>query len=324
MPQPIPERMLKMAACKCLLALAVQALVLVSLAPSASAQGCNAGVQYFSLEGYKTAAVFADGVMMLPSDLFGDQAPLVIRALERRNLPTDIISVGNNILYLETNSERIIFDTGNGPGGEATGFLLPSLEAQGIPADSITHVLLTHGHPDHVSGLVLDSNGTQAFPSATVYVSRVEFEYWMMLEEDSAASEIFDQIESQIELFEFGDEVLPNITAARNASWHTPGSVIFSITAADNTTLYYAGDAITNEVFAIAMPYIPFIFDLDQSAGVTGRIDALDLFVETKSLLITTHTSFPPLGTVLNDGLYFELMKIPPQFAAGVGTTCSA
>lgn len=40
----------------------------------ASGQACNAGVQYFALPGYKTAAVFADGVMMLPPDfVFGDQ-----------------------------------------------------------------------------------------------------------------------------------------------------------------------------------------------------------------------------------------------------------
>ena len=121
------------------------------------------------------------------------QAPLVVRALERRNFPSDPVAVGNNILYLETDSERIIFDTGNGlAGDEGAGFLLASLKAQGIPADTITHVLITHGHPDHVSGLVL--NGTMAFPGATVYVSRVEFDYWMALQEDSVAADIFEQV----------------------------------------------------------------------------------------------------------------------------------
>lgn len=122
--------------------------------------------------------------------------------MERRNFAADPIAVGNNLLYLETDTERILFDTGNGPSddGSGVGFLLPSLAAQGIPADSITTVCITHGHPDHVSGLVVDSNGTKAFPAATVYVPRVEFEYWMG-QPGTPAEEIFDLVRARLGCF---------------------------------------------------------------------------------------------------------------------------
>lgn len=64
----------QMTPCKSVLALASQALAVACVVASASAQACNAGVQYFSLAGYNTAAVFADGMQMLPPGfVFGDQ-----------------------------------------------------------------------------------------------------------------------------------------------------------------------------------------------------------------------------------------------------------
>lgn len=62
--------------CKSLAALAGQAVAIacVAMVTSATAQACNAGVQYFSLAGYKTAAVFADGMQSAPAEfIFGDQ-----------------------------------------------------------------------------------------------------------------------------------------------------------------------------------------------------------------------------------------------------------
>ena len=110
------------------------------------------------------------------------QEPLARRALEAQHIPSDIVSLSNNVLYLEDGAgNRIIFDAGNGPRpdfGPGLGRLVGTLEAQGIRRESITHVLLSHGHLDHCGGVLLDTSGTQAFPKATVYMSRLEYEYW--------------------------------------------------------------------------------------------------------------------------------------------------
>lgn len=110
------------------------------------------------------------------------QEPLARRALAAQHLPTDVVPFSNNVLFLEDHDgNRILCDAGNGPRddyGEGLGRLVGTLEAQGISRHSITHVLLTHGHLDHAGGVLLDLNGTQSFPQATVYLSRVEYEYW--------------------------------------------------------------------------------------------------------------------------------------------------
>ena len=100
-------------------------------------------------------------------------------ASRNRDQPT--IDIGNNILYLETETERILFDTGNGvPNDDGFGGqLVANLEAQGIARESITRILLSHAHIDHISGVLLNGGDTLAFPSATVHISRAEFDYWM-------------------------------------------------------------------------------------------------------------------------------------------------
>lgn len=73
----------------------------------------------------------------------------------------------------------ILIDTGLGPA--SSGNLFNMLEMEGIPKESIKHVVLTHGHADHLSGLVLNNTADvlePAFPEATVYISRIEYEYW--------------------------------------------------------------------------------------------------------------------------------------------------
>lgn len=109
------------------------------------------------------------------------QLPLVRRILSSRGRDPAFVPSGNNLLYLETASSRILFDTGSGPAPAfgPPGALVATLEAQGIGRETITDVLLSHGHADHIAGLLLDGNNTLAFPAATIHLSRVEFDYWL-------------------------------------------------------------------------------------------------------------------------------------------------
>ena len=109
------------------------------------------------------------------------QAPTVQRVLATRNRDQATLASGNNILYLETETERILFDTGNGVPDDFGfgGQLVANLEAQGIARGSITRILLSHAHTDHIGGVLLNGGDTLAFPSATVHISRAEFDYWM-------------------------------------------------------------------------------------------------------------------------------------------------
>lgn len=122
------------------------------------------------------------------------QKTLAQRALAAHYLPTDNIPLSINVMYLEdTSGHRILFDAGNGPNSEfnpGLGRVVGTLEAQGISRHSITHVLISHAHLDHIGGLLLDGNGTLAYPAAEVHISRVEYEYWRGAGEPFNASDI--------------------------------------------------------------------------------------------------------------------------------------
>ena len=57
------------------------------------------------------------------------------------------------------------------------GKVLDTLEAAGVSAEEITHVIFTHAHPDHIWGL-LDDFDEPAFPEAAYLMGRDEWDYW--------------------------------------------------------------------------------------------------------------------------------------------------
>lgn len=129
------------------------------------------------------------------------QLELAQRALASQYLSTEIIPFSVNVLYLEDASgNRVLFDAGNGPNGEfgpGLGRVVHTLEASGISRHSITHVLISHAHLDHIGGVLLDTNGTLAYPGAKVYVSRQEYEYWR------GAGKLFNASDIDPEYLEF-------------------------------------------------------------------------------------------------------------------------
>ena len=70
-----------------------------------------------------------------------------------------------NVFLVIEGDRRVLVDAGN---GAPRGSLLAKLRADGVDPATITDVLLTHEHRDHVGGLV-GPDGAAAFPSATLH-----------------------------------------------------------------------------------------------------------------------------------------------------------
>src|SRR6201987_936671 len=87
----------------------------------------------------------------------------------------------SNILVVDTGRERILIDSGWGEKlGPAFGNfpkLQTNLQRAGIAPDSIDLVVVSHGHLDHIGGLVSKS-GALAFPKAQFVFVDTEWNYW--------------------------------------------------------------------------------------------------------------------------------------------------
>ena len=85
----------------------------------------------------------------------------------------------NNLLVVDTPADRVLVDTGFGdvlgPSSGQFPWMVQNLERAGIPAESITLVIITHIHLNHVAGIVSKS-GEHVFPRYVV--DDDELTYW--------------------------------------------------------------------------------------------------------------------------------------------------
>src|SRR6476646_4961490 len=99
----------------------------------------------------------------------------------RANFMQPVIQATNNPLVVDTGRERILVDTGFGESIGPSFGSFPGLEANlhraGITPESIDLVVISHGHLDHIGGLVTKS-GALAFPNAQFVFVDMEWNYW--------------------------------------------------------------------------------------------------------------------------------------------------
>src|SRR6202521_4790167 len=129
------------------------------------------------------ATVISDGYWSAPV-----RPVLVINASEaelapvlKANFMQPVIQITSNMLVVDTGRERILVDTGFGEKRGPSFGSFPGLEANlrraGMTPESIDLVVVSHGHVDHIGGLVTKS-GALAFPKAQFVFVDTEWNYW--------------------------------------------------------------------------------------------------------------------------------------------------
>ncbi len=112
----------------------------------------------------------------------GDVFPQVTRA-QWDQYPGSLTAEGNlNVNFgcfaVRSEGQTILIDTGLGPG--YPGKLLEELKSKGVPVDDVTHVAITHLHPDHIGWNITDDNGQPrlTFPNARYWLPKGDMDYY--------------------------------------------------------------------------------------------------------------------------------------------------
>ncbi|HHC29936.1 MAG TPA: MBL fold metallo-hydrolase [Rhodobacterales bacterium] len=212
-----------------------------------------------------------------------------------------------NITLLRHEDRVILFDAGAGLGFLPTVGALPdALAAVGIAPQDVTHVLFTHGHADHLWG-VLDDLDDPLFANATHMMGRGEFDYWFdpetvtSIAEDRVpmavgAKRRLDVLAERMALFDDGQEILPGI-AARATPGHTAGHMSFELRAG-NAGAMVVGDAILNEHFSVAHPDWHDGADTDRAQAAATRLALLDQLAHDQMPMIGFHMAGGGIGHV--------------------------
>src|SRR5882724_11037605 len=106
--------------------------------------------------------VVSDGVLTLPGAMLAHNAEPAVRAawLNDNFLPPGAFDWALNAVVVRSGGRTILIDAGMGSDPDLhlprAGQLVRRLEAAGIDLSSVTDVVLTHMHMDHVGGLLVD------------------------------------------------------------------------------------------------------------------------------------------------------------------------
>jgi glyoxylase-like metal-dependent hydrolase (beta-lactamase superfamily II) len=261
---------------------------------------------YTFTQGDFEVTVISDGDLALPISVFLPDATPEQQAEFAKRLgwtPPNALAKTNHAI-LRKGSDVILVDTGSGTKFQPTaGKLLENLRAAGIEPATITKVILTHGHPDHVWGTT-DAGGAFTFPKASYYVGAAEWDFWTdpdligkmppeMGDFVKGAQREFAAVKDKVTMLKAGDDVITGIRALDTAG-HTPGHLSFEVAGAEG--LIITADATINQVISFEHPEWKFGFDADPDLAIKNRKTLLDRAATGKIKLLGYHWASPGVG----------------------------
>lgn len=297
------------------------AALMLACATGPSVSTPAAGVARVGL-GAVTAMTISDGSFSRPLDAnFVRNAPLadVQQALRDAGLPTDRVDVPFTPLLVDVGGQRVLFDVGNGEFGAATaGKLLENMAKAGISPDSITAIVFSHFHGDHINGL-RNKAGQIVFPKAKLYVPAPEWDWWMDDARMNAMPEaargnfaavrrVFGPIAAQLVRFQPGQEVLPGVRSLA-AHGHTAGHTAFLIEGGSQKLLYWADTTNVAALF-VRNPDWAVMFDADAEAARQVRRRLADMAIQDGLLVAGYHLNGSAIGTLSVRGKGYEFKPL--------------
>lgn len=264
--------------------------------------------------------VVSDGVLPLPTATMSTNADPAARAAWFKDmfLGPDAFDWALNVLVVRSGAQTILVDAGLGgqfPGFPRAGQFPKRLAAAGIDLASVTDVVITHMHMDHIGGLLVDEVKQRLRPDLRIHVAATEVAFWAAPDFSLTsmpspvpdvlritAEQFMNEYHDKLRTFEETYEVAPGVVVKRTGG-HTPGHSVVHVTCGEER-LTFAGDAL----FPVAFDHPDWHngFEHDPEESVRVRVRLMQEAAASGELLVATHLPFPSVGRVAIDGDAFR------------------
>lgn len=239
-------------------------------------------------------------------------------ALAKLKLPNEKNPNAYTVTVIKSGGKTIMFDSGNGPGGApGTNLLGENLKAAGIDPATISTIVISHFHPDHIYGLMTKEN-EQLFGNTEIMVPEAEYKYWAdpsVIEKlPEARKGIAVRVQASMPTWKnlkqiAGDvEVLPGVRSVPSYG-HSPGHTSYLVSSGKDQMMVL-GDVTNTPAINLANPGWHVMFDQDAPMAEAIRRKLLDRAIADKMVCTGYHWGMPGAGTIAKDGNGYALVPV--------------
>jgi glyoxylase-like metal-dependent hydrolase (beta-lactamase superfamily II) len=271
----------------------------------------------FNLDDYEITMV-SDGNIVLPTSFEAknvDEAELKA-FLQSYYLDPDTHTSQVNVCLINTGDELIMVDTGAGQYFlDSAGKLVDNLAVAGIKPEQIDKIILSHGHPDHVWGVIDDFEETPRFANASYAMNAEEIDFWTDEDAVNKVPEMFRSfatgamrnlkpVKDKTTRTKDGTEIAPGIRVI-----DTPGHTLAHqsvVVERGGKKLLITGDAIHHWPIAFDHPDWQPIVDMDAEKAVVTRKRLMDMAATDKMIVAGYHMPFPGIGRIARKGQGYQ------------------
>ncbi|MDX2155801.1 MAG: MBL fold metallo-hydrolase [Hyphomicrobiaceae bacterium] len=300
----------------------------VEIIPPATAQSADASpLNPKALRFHKFKIGDIDATTVTDGSMSREHAPGFVKnasvdeikaSLKAAAMPDDRLPNSYTVTIVRIGDRTIMFDSGNGAGRTpGIGLLQANMKAAGIEPASLTAIVVTHFHPDHIYGLY-GPDDAPLYANLEVVVPEAEYKYWADPAVIEALPESRRGIARRVQAsmpkwkslrqVSAGSEALPGVRAVATPG-HTPGHTSYLVSAGSGS-LMVLGDVTSIPPLNLRNPGWHIVFDQDARMAEATRRRVFDQAVADKIVCAGYHWGMPGAGTIAKDGNGYALVPV--------------